>query len=161
MLGGDFGKSGAVGNSKGGSKGCLAMLLSLALAACSTAPANLLGSDDNRPLSFTADRGVAAQPFPNNYRAEILAFMRTYLNNPVGLHDTAMAEPVQRTVGGRLRYVSCIRYAARDADGSYRPARERAIVYVDGRLDHVVEDAGELCAGAAYGPFPELAALTR
>ncbi|WP_139024692.1 hypothetical protein [Bradyrhizobium sp. STM 3843] len=137
------------------------MLLSLALAGCSTATGNLLSTEDNRPISFTADRGVAAQPFPNNYRTEILAFMRTYLNNPVGLHDTAMAEPVQRTVGGRLRYVSCIRYAARDTDGSYRPARERAIVYVDGRLDRVVDDAGELCAGAAYGPFPELATLTR
>ncbi|MGJ4945488.1 hypothetical protein ACQR1W_33335 [Bradyrhizobium sp. HKCCYLS1011] len=139
----------------------MAILLSLALAGCSTATGNLLSTEDNRPISFTADRGVAAQPFPNNYRTEILAFMRTYLNNPVGLHDTAMAEPVQRTVGGRLRYVSCIRYAARDTDGSYRPARERAIVYVDGRLDRVVDDAGELCAGVAYGPFPELATLTR
>ena len=71
-----------------------------------------------RSISFTDDRGVSDQPYPNNYRTEILAFMRTYLNNPVGVREAAMAEPVQRTVGGRLRYVSCLRYAAREADGT-------------------------------------------
>ena len=87
--------------------------------------------------------------------------MRTYLNNPVGVHDAAMAEPVQRTVGGRLRYVSCLRFTPRESDGSYRELRERAVVYVDGRLDHVVEKAGEICAGAVYAAFPELEKMTR
>ncbi len=131
------------------------LLLPLLLAACIT------DGDSSNTLSFTGDRGISSQPFPNNYRAEILAFMRTYLNNPVGLQDTAMAEPVQRTVGGRLRYVSCLRYSARDTDGSYGPSSDRAIVYVDGRLDRVVENAGELCAGVTFAPFPELAAMTR
>jgi hypothetical protein len=132
----------------------LAMVLPLALAACGT-------SDDSHIISFTGDRGVADQPFPGNYRTEVLAFMKTYLNNPAGLHETGLAEPVQRTVGGRLRYVNCIRYAAKEADGSYREPRERAIVYVDGRLDRVAENSNELCAGSTYAPFPELAALTR
>ena len=87
--------------------------------------------------------------------------MKTYLNNPVGVRDAAMAEPVQRTVGGRLRYVSCLRFAARDTDGGYREARERAVLYVDGRLDRVIENAGEICAGAVYAPFPELEKMTR
>ncbi len=87
--------------------------------------------------------------------------MRTYLNNPVGVHDAAMAEPTQRTVGGRLRYVSCLRFTPRESDGSYGALQERAIVYVDGRLDHVVEKAAEVCAGAAYAPFPDLEKLTR
>jgi hypothetical protein len=39
--------------------------------------------------------------------------------------------------------------------------RERAILYVDGRLDHVVENASEVCAGAVYASFPELEKLTR
>ena len=88
------------------------LLLPVVLAACA-------GSDDGRSITFTDDRGVAEQPYPNNYRAELLAFMRTYLNNPVGVHDAAMAEPVQRTVGGRLRYVSCLRFTPRESDGSY------------------------------------------
>lgn len=129
-------------------------MLPIALAACA-------GSDDSRPISFTDDRGVSNQPFPNNYRAEILAFMRTYLNDPAGVHDAAMADPVQRTVGGRLRYVSCLRFTPRESDGSYGQLRERAILYVDGRLDRLVENAGEPCAGVAYAPFPELQAMAR
>lgn len=126
----------------------------MTLAACA-------GSDDGKSISFTDDRGVASQPYPSNYRTELQAFMKTYLNNPVGVHDAAMAEPVQRTVGGRLRYVSCLRFSPRETDGSYRAPLERAIVYVDGRLDHVVEGAGEICAGAVYAPFPELEKMTR
>jgi hypothetical protein len=131
------------------------LLLSVGLAGCAG------GDDSSGPISFTADRGVSEQPFPTNYRTEIVAFMRTYLNNPVGVHDGVIAEPVQRTVGGRLRYVACIRYSAKDTDGNYRPARERALVFVDGRLDRLMENAAEPCAGVSYGPFAELGTMTR
>jgi hypothetical protein len=130
------------------------LLLGSVLAACAG------GEDRDAAISIDSG-GNANQPFPDNYRPELLAFMRTYLNNPVGVHGAMMAEPVQRTVGGRLRYVSCLRFAPRESDGSYREPRERAILYVNGRLDRVVENAGELCAGAAYAPFPDLEKLTR
>jgi hypothetical protein len=130
------------------------LMLPIAVAACA-------GNDDNRSISYTDDRGVSNQPYPDNYRAELLAFMKTYLNNPVGVHDAAMAEPVQRTIGGRLRYVSCLRFTPRESDGSYRDSRERAIIYVNGRLDRLVENASEPCAGAVYAPFPDLEKLTR
>ncbi|HWX04394.1 MAG TPA: hypothetical protein VN065_01125 [Bradyrhizobium sp.] len=128
------------------------MLLSVALAGCA-------GSDEGREIAF--DNGTAIQPFPDNYRSELLAFMRTYLNNPVGVHDAAMAEPVQRTVGGRVRYVSCLRFTPRESDGSYGNPRERAVLYVNGRLDRLVENASDICSGAAYAPFPDLEKLTR
>ena len=130
------------------------MLLPIALAACAS-------SDESKSITFTDDRGVANQPFPSNYRAEILAFMKTYLNNPAGVRDAAIAEPVQRTIGGRLRYVSCLRFAARESDGSYREPRERAVLFVDSRLDRVIENASEPCAGLAYAPFPDLEKMTR
>jgi hypothetical protein len=130
------------------------LLLPVALAACA-------GGEDAKSITYTDDRGVSNQPYPNNYRAEVLAFMKTYLNNPVGVHDAVMADPVQRVVGGRLRYLTCLRFRARESDGSYREPRERAVLYVDGRLDRVVENAGEPCAGAVYAPFPELEKLTR
>jgi hypothetical protein len=133
---------------------CAAILLPIALAACA-------GSDDGRSITYTDDRGVANQPFPDNYRAELLAFMKTYLNNPVGVHDAAMAEPVQRIVGGRLRYISCLRFTPRESDGSYREVRERAILYVNGRLDRVVENASDICAGAVYAPYPDMEKLAR
>ena len=130
------------------------LLLPIALAACA-------GNDDGKPITYTDDRGVAEQPYPSSYRGEILSFMKTYLNDPVGLHDAAMAEPVQRTVGGRVRYVSCLRFTPRESDGSYRQPRERAVLYVDGRLDRIIENASEPCAGATYAPFPELEKMAR
>ena len=131
------------------------VLLPISLSACLTA------GEESKSISFTDDRGYSNQPYPNNYKGEILAFMRTYLNNPVGVRDALMAEPVQRTVGGRLRYVSCLRYTARESDGSYREPRERAVVYVDARLDRVLDNPGDACAGAAYAAFPELEKLSR
>jgi hypothetical protein len=128
------------------------LLLPVALAGCA-------GSDEGREIAF--DNGTAIQPFPDNYRSELLAFMKTYLNNPVGVHDAAMAEPVQRTVGGRVRYISCLRFTPRESDGSYHNPRERAVLYVNGRLDRLVENASDICSGAVYAPYPDLEKLTR
>ena len=130
------------------------LLLPIALAACA-------GGDESRSITYTDDRGGVDQPFPTNHTTEILGFMRTYLNNPVGVRDPVMADPVQRTVGGRLRYVSCLRFAARDSAGSYQEPRERAVLFVDGRLDRVLENPGEPCAGAVYAPFPALGKMVR
>jgi hypothetical protein len=128
------------------------LLLPVWLAAC---------GGGERGISFTDDQGVANQPFPTNYRADLLAFFKSFINNPVGVRDAAMADPVQRTVGGRLRYVSCVRYTAKDFDGRTLPPQERAVSYVDGRVDRVVENVAEACAGVAYQPFPELEKMTR
>ena len=130
------------------------LALPLALAGC-------FGGDGDRPSLMDGTQAGGPQPFPDNFRSDTLALMRAYLNNPVGVRDGVMAEPVQRTVGGRLRYVSCLRFAARESDGSYRSPRERAAVFVDGRFDRLIEEAGELCAGSTYVAFPELASLTR
>ncbi|MBA7466868.1 hypothetical protein ES707_02060 [subsurface metagenome] len=131
-------------------------LLPLMLSACLST-----GGEQSNPISFTDDRGYTDQPYPRNYKGEILAFMRTYLNNPAGVREAMMAEPVQRTVGGRLRYVSCLRYATRETDGRYREPRDRAVVYVDARLDRVMENPGDACSGATYAAFPELEKMSR
>ncbi len=131
------------------------VLLPLVLSAC------LSSGEESRSISFTDDRGYSNQPYPNNYKTEVLAFMRTYLNNPLGVREAMMAEPVQRTIGGRLRYVTCLRYATRESDGRYREPRDRAVVYVDARLDRLLENPGDACAGATYAAFPELEKLTR
>jgi hypothetical protein len=128
------------------------VLLSLALAGC-------FGSDDNAPTSFMEDSSVP-QPFPSNYRPELLAFMRTYLNNPVGVRNAMLADPVQRTVGGRVRYVTCLRYSEQQSDGSYQNPRDHAVLFIKGRLDRMVQTS-DLCTGVNYAPFPELEQMTR
>lgn len=126
-------------------------MLPLALLACSS------GGEE----SFFDRKPDPPQPFPANYRAELLAFMKTYLNNPVGVRDAQMAEPVMRDVNGKMRYVSCLRYSSRESDGSYREPRERAVLFVSGRLDRMIEKSGELCSGVALAPFPEMEKMTR
>lgn len=129
------------------------LALPLALAGC-------LGSDSDRP-SLIGTQAGGPQPFPDNFRSDTLALMRTYLNNPVGVREASMAEPVQREVGGRQFYVSCLHFTPRETDGSYKAMRERAVVFVNGRADRVVDRTSELCAGAVYQPFPELEKMVR
>jgi hypothetical protein len=129
------------------------LVLLIALAAC------VSGGDDSR--SLFDNKPDPPQSFPANYRTELLAFMKTYLNNPVGVHEAAMAEPVMHEVNGKMRYIVCLRYSARESDGSYREPRERAVLFLTGRLDRMIEKGGELCAGAAMAPFPELEKMTR
>jgi hypothetical protein len=130
------------------------LMLPIALAACA-------GGDEGRSFSLLGDKPDTPQSFPGNYRVELLSFMKTYLNNPVGVRDAEMAEPVMRDVNGKMRYISCLRYSARESDGSYREPRERAVLFVNGRLDRMIEKSGELCTGAALAPFPEMEKMTR
>lgn len=127
------------------------LVLPLALAGC-------FGGGDRPTLM---DQAGGPQPVPENIRGDTVALMRAYLNNPVGVRDAGMAEPVLREIGGRQFYVSCLRFTPRETDGSYKGMRERAVVFVNGRADRVVDKAGELCAGAVYAPFPELEKMTR
>jgi hypothetical protein len=129
-------------------------MLPIALAACA-------GGDDSRSFSLFGDSKDTPQPVPANYRTELLAFMKTYLNNPVGVRDAVLGEPVMRDVNGKMRYITCLRYSARESDGSYREPRERAVLFVSGRLDRMIEKGGELCAGVAMSPFPEMEKMTR
>lgn len=127
------------------------LLLSAGVAGCQTegTGSSLIPTEDT------------VQPFPANYRSEVLAFMHSYLNNPVGVRQAAMAEPVQRTVGGRTRYVACLRYSERQSDGAYRDARDHAVLFVNGRLDRMIPNPDDECAGAVYAAFPELEKMQR
>ncbi|WP_245284441.1 hypothetical protein [Bradyrhizobium sp. WSM2254] len=132
----------------------LILALPLALAGC-------FGSDGDRPTLMAGTQAGGPQPFPDNFRGDTLALMRAYLNNPVGVREAGMAEPELREVGGRQFYVSCLRFMPRETDGSYKVMRERAVVFVNGRADRVLDRASEFCTGAVYAPFPELEKMTR
>jgi hypothetical protein len=98
---------------------------------------------------------------PINYRADILAFMRTYLNDPSRVRDAYVSEPTLRTVDQVDRYAVCLRYNARKSDGQYAGSKDSLILFSDGRLDRVIDNARALCRDAAYRPFPELEHLSR
>jgi hypothetical protein len=127
----------------------LSVLLALGVAGCN---AEWMKTHDRANSAYTTR--------PANYRTDILAFMRTYLNDPTGIRDAAVSEPEIKTFDSNNRYLSCLRYTARRGTGQGGP-RESLVLFLDGRLDRIVDNAREFCKGAAYQPFPELERLTR
>jgi hypothetical protein len=132
----------------------LLMLLLLPLGACAG------GSGEE--MYFSRPRNAdAAQPFPVNYRGELLAFLRTYLNDPTNVREASISEPIQRYVAGTRRYFLCVRYNARDSAGRYSGVSDRAALYLDGRFDRLIEKSQDFCPAPTYAAFPELEKLTR
>jgi hypothetical protein len=103
--------------------------------------------------------------YPQNYKADLMAFLRTYLNDPSRIRGAAVSQPQRKQVGPGERYVTCVRYDARKSDGSYAGAKDGAATYVSGKLDRFFDEpkelVRELCKDAAYGSFPELEKLKR
>jgi hypothetical protein len=98
---------------------------------------------------------------PTNYKADIIAFLRTYLNDPSQIREAGVSEPMIKTVGTDNRYVVCLRYNAKNTQGKYPGARDRLAVFLSGRFDRIVENAREQCKDVALAPFPELEKLAR
>jgi hypothetical protein len=135
----------------------LLVLALLVLAGCST---------DNSPGPSAAEikaQWAAQNVYPQTYKQDLLAFLRTYLNDPSEIRDAAVSTPVSKTVGPGERYVACVRYNARGSDHNYAGDKVGAAVYVMGKLDRFIDgkDAQPFCKDATYAPFPELAHLKR
>jgi hypothetical protein len=134
-------------------KGLLAGLIGAALAACASGERELVGGAETKG-------GVSVNVFPDRYRAEILAYQRSYLNDPTGIRAAAITQPALRKVGSVERYVVCVRFNAKAAGGTYAGVRDHIAVFLAGKLDQMAATREE-CRDAAYEPFPELERLTR
>jgi len=120
----------------------------------------LLGGCGGASLPF-ASANESPNTCPTDYRAETLAFLRTYLNEPTKVRDAFISEPALKAVGGHQRYIACLRYNAKKSGGEYSGTKDRVAVFRGGRFDQLSENGRELCADVAYVPFPELEHLTR
>ena len=133
-----------------------ASLAALAAGGCST--------DVGPSQAELKARWEAQNIVPAAYKSDLLAFLRTYINDPTRLRGTAVSPPQRKTFGLGERYVACVRYQERKSDGQYAASKDGAAVYVSGKLDRFFDDPkemAELCRGAAFMPFPELEKLTR
>jgi hypothetical protein len=132
-------------------RGGIAVALGAAamLAACASEPPPVQVGDPNVP--------------PTNYRADVLAYLRTYINNPVGVRDAYITEPMLRPVPGTTmqRYGACVRYNARNTVGKYEGSKDHYAAFLAGRLDTIVPARGDQCANVDWLPFPELEKLKR
>jgi len=98
---------------------------------------------------------------PVDYKGDIVAFMRTYLNDPSQVKGALASEPALRTIDNIERYAVCVRYDARRSDGRYAGSRDSLVLFRNGRLDRFIDNARERCKDAAYRPFPELERMSR
>jgi hypothetical protein len=139
----------------------LALCAALALAGCA--------SQDVGPTRQELKQTWESQNvFPAGYKNDLLAFMRTYLNDPTHIRNASVSQPQLKQLAENdrgQRYVVCVRYTARDSGGKYMPPKEGAATFVSGKLDRYfdapVPSVRELCKDAAYAPFFELEKLTR
>jgi len=102
-----------------------------------------------------------ANIYPANYRADTIAFLKTWLNDTSGIHDASISEPALKSAGRVDRYVLCVRFNAKNSAGKYEGAKDRMVVFLAGRLDTMVDARRDECTGAKYQPFPELERLGR
>ena len=128
----------------------LPITLALALGACS--------SDFMSEVERTEQ---AYKTPPIDYKADILSFMRTYLNDPTNVRGAFVSEPELRTLDGASRYTVCLRYNAKKSAGQYAGSKDSMVLFRSGRLDRIVDNAREQCRDARYQPFPELERLPR
>jgi hypothetical protein len=103
---------------------------------------------------------------PTNYKTDIMAAMRAYLNDPSGIRDASISEPVLKPASPSMpeRYVACLRFNAKKSATVYAGTKEIAALFLAGRFDQFVDTPKEeqaLCANATYTPFPELEKLPR
>ena len=104
--------------------------------------------------------GASVNIYPEKYRDEILAYQRSYLNDPTGIRSAAISQPTLRKVGSVERYVVCVRFNAKAPGGGYVGVREHLAIFLAGKLDQMGATR-EQCKDAAYEPFPELERLVR
>ena len=104
--------------------------------------------------------GASVNIVPESYRAEIVAYQRSYLNDPSGIRQAGISQPALKNVGVGERYVVCVRFDAKGANGAYTGVREYLAIFLAGKLDQMGQTR-EQCKDASYQPFPELERLTR
>jgi hypothetical protein len=145
----------------------LGVLLTVALAAA------LAGCGSGRSRE---EREAVINVYPDNYRADLLAALHTYVSDPTRIRDAYVSEPAITRIGTQNRYAACVRFNARNSDGRYVGSKDVLAVFVAGRFDQFIDASiqlgpanqanpttfvKELCGAAEYKRFPELEAMTR
>ena len=98
----------------------LPVVAALALGACSS---DYMAAQESEQAALTT--------VPQNYRADILAFMRTYLNDPTQVRGAYVSEPALRTLDGASRYTVCLRYNAKKSGGQYAGSKDSIVQQVN------------------------------
>src|SRR5262245_12387250 len=114
-------------------------VLLVALTGCSGG--SLFGRSEEKP--------VEPNVYPENYKADLLAFLRNHQSEIEKLREAYVSEPVLgQFAGSEGRYYLCLKT---EGEG-YRA--EKMVIFFAGRINQYVNATPERCAAAAYQPFP-------
>jgi hypothetical protein len=131
-------------------------LLGVALAGCA--------SDGSPSAAELKARWEAENIYPETYKRDLLAFLRTYLNDPEHVRAAQASQPLRKTMGPGERFVVCVRFSERKTAGKYA-SKDGIATYVSGKLDRFFdvppEEVKSLCMDVPLAPFPERETLTR
>jgi hypothetical protein len=127
------------------------LLLGWGLGACSSSSL----SDFQFGKANTAPPADPAK-FPADYKPEIAAFMRKYLENPTKVRDAYIATPVMKPVGATQQYITCVRYNSRNSTNQYEGNKQNLVIFLSGQLNQFLPDDPQMCAGLAYQRYPEI-----
>ena len=106
-------------------RGLLALCLAATLAGCASG-------------RLREEREARINVYPDNYRADILAGMHSYLSDPTHIRDAYVSQPSLKPIGRQNRYAACVRFNARNRDGRYFGSRDVLAVFTDGRFDQFI-----------------------
>jgi hypothetical protein len=148
--------------------------------------ATLAGCVSGRSRELREEREARINVYPDNYRADILAGLHSYLSDPTHIRDAYVSDPSLKPIGRQNRYAACVRFNARNSDGRYVGSRDVLAVFDGGRFDQFIDESTqlgnqansttifglenqanpttilkELCGAAEYKHFAELEAMTR
>ncbi len=121
----------------------------------------LLGACAGHRFGFGGHNGDDGEinAYPVDYKSDILAAMHAYLNDPAGIRDAAISQPMLKEVAQGTRYIVCLRFNGKRDDGIYMGVKQIAAIFLAGRFQDFADVPREPCLSATYAPFPELEQL--
>jgi hypothetical protein len=92
---------------------------------------------------------------PKDFKSDIIVTLRKIFesNGTVSVSNALVSDPA---LDKEQRYTACVRYTAHGALPGEIGNAERIAYFYGGRINQLIEVAGDQCARAAYKPFPEL-----
>jgi hypothetical protein len=120
-------------------------------------------SGDSKVLDYITPGKVPDAPkldpsqFPENYKTEVINFMRSSLTNRV--RDASIAQPVLRPMDKVPQYITCVRYTLLDVKNQPAGSETKLAIFLGGRLMQFLPGDPQVCAGLTYQRFPELEAV--
>lgn len=120
-------------------------------------------SGDSKVLDYITPGKVPDAPvlepgvFPENYKTEIINFLRGTLTTRV--RDSTIAQPVLKAMDKVPQYVTCVRYNLLDSKNQPAGSETKLAIFLGGRLMQFIPGDPQVCGSLAYQRFPELDSL--